>query len=296
MTASSTRISTWRAGDALPSEERRARNTSSVSENKIHEDTVAKQYGFRGGLVPGATTYAYLASYLTRTLGADWAAYGASTVSLVRPIYEGDLVRLGGTVVEARGDQHQGALSVECWVDGPDGVRCAPATAALAWPAQQQQSERPPFSLTDQAPRRPEERGPISAATAPVGEPLPPVLEPADPASIGHYLDQHDEQDPLFRAGSRYGAPLVHPCWYPSIANHVLSANFRLGPWIHTRSEIQHLAPALQGGTYRGYGQILEAFEKRGHEYVTADVVITDGADQPVARVKHTAIVVVAPR
>ena len=119
---------------------------------------------------------------------------------------------------------------------------------------------------------------------------------PADAVTLSSYLDDIDEADPLFRQGSLFGAPLVHPGWWPSIANRVLSANFRLGPWIHTRSEIRHLAPALPGGTYHGYGEIVEAFEKRGHQYVVVDVLITDGADQPVVRMKHTAIVVVAPR
>jgi acyl dehydratase len=105
-----------------------------------------------------------------------------------------------------------------------------------------------------------------------------------------------DEADPLFRASSPYGAPLIHPGWWPSVANRVISANFRLGPWIHTRSEIRHLAPAHPGGVYRAYGEITDAFEKRGHEYVSADVLIVNGADQPVVRMKHTAIVVVAPR
>ncbi|MGE0538642.1 MAG: hypothetical protein AB7R89_00480 [Dehalococcoidia bacterium] len=296
MTATNRWTRTWQPGDELPPEERRARNTSSVSENKIHEDTVAKQYGFRGGLVPGATSYAYLASYLTRTLGPEWAAGGSSTVSLVRPVYDGDAIRLGGAVTEADGDARRGSVSVECWVEGPGGIRCAPAMATLCRPVDRIVEERPAFARIDLPPRLPDERGPISAATAPVGVPLPPVLMPADAETIGRYLDDIDEHDPLFRDASPYGAPLVHPGWWPSVANRVLSANFRLGPWIHTRSEIRHLAPALPGGVYHAWGQIVEAFEKRGHEYVSADVLITDGSDEPVVRMRHTAIVVVAQR
>jgi acyl dehydratase len=296
MTATDGWTRAWQPGDELPIEERRARNTSSVSENKIHEDTVAKQYGFRGGLVPGATTYAYLASYLTRVLGPEWAAGGSSTVSLVRPVYDGDLIRLGGAVTEATGDARQGSVSVECWVDGPADARCAPAAATLCRPVSRIVEERPAFARIDLPPRLPDERGPISAASAPVGVPLPPVLMPADPETIARYLDDIDERDPLFREASPYGPPLVHPGWWPSLANRVLSANFRLGPWIHTRSESRHLAPALSGGVYHAWGQIVDAFEKRGHEYVSADVLITDGADEAVVRMRHTAIVVVAPR
>ena len=296
MTTLGLNIAAYRPGQALPGAEQRARNTSAASENKIHDDAVAREYGFGGGLVPGATTYAYLASWLVRTIGPAWAAYGSSTIALVRPVYEGELVRLGGTITEVRGDERRGAVSLECWADGTDGVRRAPGTAALTWGEPREAPSRPSFADPDLAPRLPEERGPITAATAPVGVPLPPVLLDAGPEATAHYLDGIDDDSPLFRDGSPFGGPLVHPGWYPHAANQVVSRNFLIGPWIHTRSEIEHLRPALAGGTYRGYGQIIDAFEKRGHEYVTVDVLLADGADEPVARITHTAIVVVARR
>ena len=38
-----------------------AYNTAVASENKIHDDTVARRFGFAGGLVPGIEVYAYMA-------------------------------------------------------------------------------------------------------------------------------------------------------------------------------------------------------------------------------------------
>jgi len=38
----------------------RAHNAATESENKIHHDDVAQRHGFRGGLVPGVTVYAYM--------------------------------------------------------------------------------------------------------------------------------------------------------------------------------------------------------------------------------------------
>ena len=35
----------------------RAHNIAADSENKIHDDSVARQYGFAGGLVPGVVVY-----------------------------------------------------------------------------------------------------------------------------------------------------------------------------------------------------------------------------------------------
>jgi len=37
-----------------------AYNTSKQSENKIHDDAVAKRFGFSGGLVPGVDVMAYM--------------------------------------------------------------------------------------------------------------------------------------------------------------------------------------------------------------------------------------------
>ena len=37
-----------------------ALNTAPDSENQIHSDELAKEYGFKGGLVPGVTVSAYL--------------------------------------------------------------------------------------------------------------------------------------------------------------------------------------------------------------------------------------------
>ena len=37
-------------------------NTAHDSENKIHDDDVARRFGFQGGLVPGVEVYAYMPS------------------------------------------------------------------------------------------------------------------------------------------------------------------------------------------------------------------------------------------
>src|SRR5215218_6636973 len=46
----------------------RAFNTATASDNKIHDDEVARRFGFSGGLVPGVDVYAYL----TRAPAAAW--------------------------------------------------------------------------------------------------------------------------------------------------------------------------------------------------------------------------------
>jgi hypothetical protein len=55
----------------LASHEVVARNDAETSENKIHDDAVAQQYG-SGGLVPGVTVYGYLTWLPASAWGRDW--------------------------------------------------------------------------------------------------------------------------------------------------------------------------------------------------------------------------------
>src|SRR3954454_3002194 len=73
-----------------------ARNDAESSENKIHDDTVARQYGFRGGLVPGVTVYGYLTWLPASVWGRSWLEAGGMTVRLARPVYAGDTVTVTG--------------------------------------------------------------------------------------------------------------------------------------------------------------------------------------------------------
>ena len=47
-------------------------NTSRDTQNKVHDDTVAARYGFRGGLVAGVNVYGYMAVPVLARLGRAW--------------------------------------------------------------------------------------------------------------------------------------------------------------------------------------------------------------------------------
>src|SRR5258708_35796501 len=58
--ASLSRRSSSTVSPPLPLYRVRAKNTAPDSENKIHDDRVAAEYGFRGGLVAGGAVYGYM--------------------------------------------------------------------------------------------------------------------------------------------------------------------------------------------------------------------------------------------
>lgn len=241
-------------------------NTATSSTNKIHDDVVAKQLGFRGGLVPGVDVYAYLTHPPAAAWGIDWLRRGTMAARFASPVYDGEEVRIvpgaGGSLVLTSG-----------------GVECASGSAALPvddvevpdamrWPDVEQAPERPPAS--------PEVLVPGTAFG------LAPHRFHADRAV--EYLDAVRETLPLYRDEG-----IAHPGWILRDANHVLSANVRLGPWIHVHSAVQHLDVVHDGEEVSARAIVTREWEAKGHRFVSLDVLHLAGG-RPVARTDHTAI------
>src|SRR5262250_3817322 len=113
--------------ECLPEYHVKARNTSASSENKIHDEQIARQYGFRGALVPGVTVYAYMTHPLVDAFGAAWLERGTANVRFLKPIHDGEEVALAGVVTsrDARG------LTATVTATTTAGGECATLTATL---------------------------------------------------------------------------------------------------------------------------------------------------------------------
>jgi len=252
-----------------------AYNPATASENRIHSDAVARQYGFRGGLVPGISVYACMVEPAVRAFGIDWLSRGEASVVLRRPVYEG-----GDFAVEVRAAE-AGWTAV---VTDADGVLCADGS----------------FSL------------PATAAAGPVRRGDPPAPRPdARPDATRDTLERL-RRDGLgaFETSwqgrgdnDRYRADLAdmpdllrpdrqgfaHPGFGLGLANWVLSANVRLGPWIHVESRVRHHAPLALGTRVVVEARVTDLFERRGHEFADLDVAVF-AQDAPLLSAFHRAI------
>ncbi|MBT3332130.1 MAG: hypothetical protein HN394_11535, partial [Rhodospirillaceae bacterium] len=76
-----------------------AYNTAKDSENKIHDDTVAKKFGFSGGLVPGVDIYAYMTHPAVARWGQDWLARGTADCRFIKPVYEGAMATISAEAI-----------------------------------------------------------------------------------------------------------------------------------------------------------------------------------------------------
>jgi hypothetical protein len=230
----------------------RAQNFAAESDNKIHDDRVAAAYGFRGGLVPGVTVYGYMLVPVVE-MAPEWLERGSVQLRLTEPFYDGDEV-----VVRAeRSDD--GSIAVRA--ERQDGTVCARATASIRNASLTEPQRLPEHSLPamDQRP------APSSETVIP-GEFIGTVVERLDLAG-----------------GRSYSERLLQ------YSNELLARNFRLGPWIHTASEVENWGIAKEGDELSARGRIQERFDRKGHEFVVLDVTLADG-ERLIQTVRHTAI------
>src|SRR5689334_12570924 len=98
-----------------------AYNTAKDSENKMHDDTVARQFGFSGGLVPGVDVFAYMMHPPVAKWGRAFLERGLIEARFVKPVYDGE-------TAEVRADEANGALTLEVQ---SRGELCATGSASL---------------------------------------------------------------------------------------------------------------------------------------------------------------------
>lgn len=263
---------------ALPAYRVTARNTAAQSENAIHDDAVARQYGFRGGLVPGVTVYAYLTHPVAEAWGEVWLARGTASVRFLAPVLEGEEVDVVGVL---DGNSPAGITASLSAKTAAAGV-CASLTARL--PAVPPEPVAAAGYATALLPEpRPAATREHLAALSVLGTPVALY----DEAAAADYLDRVSDMLACYRGR----AGLVHPAFYLDQANRALDRNVRMGPWIHVGSVIRHLSPARVGERLETRGRVRSLFDRKGREFAELDLLIVAGeAARPVAHVLHTAI------
>lgn len=248
-----------------------AYNISHNSENKIHDDAVARQFGFSGGLVPGVDVYAYMMHVAVGRWGRAWLERGAADCRFMKPVYDGD-------IAEVSGDDSPEATAIEVM---SKGVHCASGSASL--PAAAPAPDVAAYRLVP-APAM-EARPPASPETIPVGGWFNAHPFPVTEAFAADYLRDIREREPLYRAEG-----IVHPGIVLRMCNWALSHNVKLGPWMHVGSKVRNHGVAHVGETLNARARVTNNWDHKGHLFVEMDVLVLAGENRPVAHVTHTAI------
>jgi hypothetical protein len=253
-----------------------AHNDAAASANKIHDDIVARQYGFRGGLVPGISVYAYMTYPLVHSCGAAWLTQGTARVQFAKPIYEGDQVTVTGAVSAVA----ESEIRFDLASTNTEGVACGVGTATLP-------TSSDPSPDVDAIPAGPRQapRVPISWEAVVVGQPLPLLALTVTHQDNEEYCHAHTDDLALYRGPRGF----VHPGLLLRQCNRIFSEHFILGPWIHVASDITTYRPCQVGEALEIRGVPVQKFERKGHAFTVLDILILT-AGEAVQRVKHTCI------
>jgi hypothetical protein len=246
-----------------------AQNFAATSENRIHEDSVARDYGFEGGLVPGVTTWAYMVHPIVEQLGPEWLERGTITARFLKPVYEGDTIEIGLT--------DEGELTAT----NDSAEVCASGQASLPGSARTFDVDHYPLAPLPPHDERPDAEESLLTPGTVLG-----TLE------LGFHSDRHSgflaeigEDNPLWTKGQT-----CHPGFLMRQANFVLSQNVRLGPWIHVESTVQLAGQVHDAERVQVRAKVADEFEKSGHRFVDLDILMTATGSRPVLHARHLAI------
>jgi acyl dehydratase len=244
-------------------------NTAKLSENKMHDDTVAKRFGFSGGLVPGVDVMAYMMHLPVAKWGRAFLERGLIEARFVKPVYDGE-------TADVTGEESDGVLSIQV---ESRGQLCATGSASLP-------ASAPSISITDFADTVPvSERGPVDAKSYELGKWLGTMPRAWAGDAAAEYLKDVRERDPIY-----LGEGLGHPGLVQRVMNRVLVDNAILGPWIHVGSRMQLLSAARSGDELTARAKVTGNYEKKGHRFVELDALVVANGRTPVAHCQHIAI------
>ncbi|MCZ6642802.1 MAG: MaoC/PaaZ C-terminal domain-containing protein [Gammaproteobacteria bacterium] len=249
--------------------------------NPIHSTETAREHGFRGALVGGATAFGWTARTIIAALGPEWLDNGWVHLKFVNPIYPDDPLRF-----EVERAQEDGcSLSVKRDSDvcilGEVGIGRAPWFGLLSTP-----EFRPGVAVADTLPV-------LTLDNAPVGGRFQPMAVPLSIEAARTFALEREREILEVLLGD---SPRVHPAWIAEQLIHMLHHSYDYGPSIHAQSHIQHLKPAFAGQTFSVTADCREVYERKGHHYIVNDGAIWSESGDELVRLRHTSVFRIAKR
>jgi len=251
-----------------------AYNTSKQSENKIHDDAVAKRFGFRGGLVPGVDVMAYMMHLPVSKWGRAFLERGLIEARFVKPVYDGE-------TADVTCEESDGGLAIRV---ESRGQLCATGSASL--PASAPAISMSDFSQTAAV----TERKPVNVTSYELGKWLGTIPRAWAGDAAKEYLTDVRETDAIYASAALGHQGLGHPGLLQRVMNKVLVDNAILGPWIHVGSRMQLLNAFSSGDELTARARVTGNYEKKGHRFVELDALVVANGRTPLARCQHIAI------
>jgi hypothetical protein len=250
----------YSAGSPLPEHRVKASIEATDLDNRIQDDEYARRNGFRAGLVSGFFVFAYMSRTLTDSFGRDWLERGSADVRFVRPVYDGEEIRISGVVSSL---EQNGTLRVDYQASNNQGALCGIGAAQLP-----SGSLSPEPSVDDYPAGRGKPYRPLSLESLQVGESLNPVFSEFTWNVHWQYCRKSiRDLHPLYEK-------TLHPGWLVSRAGQILAANYAIQAWVDVSCRVQHFHVQEEECTIQTRGRVQDKFEHKGNHYVELDLAV----------------------
>ena len=251
-----------------------AHNFSTDTENRIHSDDIAAQFGFAGGLVPGAAVFGHMAYPLAEAFGADWLVGQHAEVRFLKPAYDGDAL----TISHLPGDDAQ---LVQCHARNELLAELRMRSAAEA---------TPPASVAAGAPI--DERPEICWQNIEVDAPFPAWTWTPDALANAEAAAQVDDDSAHYHQDDQ---GILHPHLLLSLANRAFTRRYRLPAWMHVGSTIRSLRQLRVGEEIEIRCVPTRKWQRKGHEFVDLRILYLVAGEIAI-EIVHTSIFKIAAR
>ncbi len=231
------------------------------SQNQIHGDEIAKQFGFKGGLVPGVTVSAYMIHPAVEAFGMDYLRKGYAHCRVNSPLYDEE------TFLVEVVDESDSSCST-C-LQRPDGTPLATADIRI-----EELPPEPPRIRGDEI------SGKDTEPPVATRENMQRLQQEGCKAFVYSWNADHDmstylrDRSQMAELFTRDG--FANPSFVLGISNWMLASNAHMNPWVHMETRSQNFAAIPSGTNLLSEMTVVDLFEKKGHEFVDADVHVFD--------------------
>jgi len=251
--------------------------------NPIHSTEVAKSYGFDGPLVGGVTVWGWATETILSALGEGWLEDGWAEYSFRHPTFPGDTLTVRAVLNE---EPSAGSWAVEMVNQSND--LCVVGSVGLGKADWLPELVKPrsmwPTIESDN-------KGPLVLEDAETGKDWAAAeLEFSEEASKEFIAQKSHTDNPLFVAEKA----IAHPSWTAGWAEKLLRHNFAIPTSMHTKSRVQHHRKIPTGTTVIGGAHLVDAYERKAHQFANYDVLLVDKAGAELAQLRHWTIFKIA--
>lgn len=258
-----------------------AQNFSDANENKIHNDDIAKRYGFRGALVPGVAVWGHVTHPFVERDGAEWLRSAHVSVRFHKPAYHDDEL----TIVLAPDNESE---------DVDERAQCHNSRGEFLAEITSPPDARNRFlpesgdELFENAPTKPSARVDMVWDTVVPGQRFAAWTLELDAAENARYCDEIRDALSVYSQDH-----VVHPHWLLSIANDCLTREYVMPAWIHVGSEVRCHQLLEVGDVVDVHTIVQDRWERKGHQFLRTYTRYERGGEL-TTEISHTAIFRVA--